>query len=216
MTPHPRLDNHGNIVSIHDPHAPSPLDFWHQAKRTAIGVPNSPMPSELNGLPIQAWLEPPTDALGWECLGEREAFMEPPFETAGLAPAAGAVVVERDGRVWLVAPTNGFAGIKITFPKGKADGWHLRATARKEVFEESGLNIELLSHLVDLTRSTSRTRYYVARRVGGSPADMGWESQAVFLAPMEELPNLLHHSSDLLVLEAMKNRWGQLPSWFSS
>jgi hypothetical protein len=48
-----------------------------------------------------------------------------------------------------------------------------RANAIKECFEESGLQVELTGFLCDSVRSTSVTRYYTARRLGGSPADMG-------------------------------------------
>lgn len=102
---------------------------------------------------------------------------DPPFEANSLPAAAGAAVVESDDRGWVVAPTNAFGGFKATFPKGHSNGPGLRAAAVKEVFEESGLRVEILSHLIDVTRSTTRTRYYLARRTGGTPADMGWESR---------------------------------------
>ncbi len=73
----------------------------------------------------------------------------------------------------------------------------------KEVFEEAGLHVEPYAHLVDVPRSTSRTRYYLARRKGGTPAAMGWESQAVHLAPLPRLKELLHHPNDAPILEAL-------------
>jgi len=139
---------------------------------------------------------------------------EPPLESQGLEPAAGAVVVEPDGRAWIVAPTGAYLGTKATFPKGKAKGLDLKATALKEVFEESGLRVELFQHLVDVTRTTSRTRYYLARRVGSDPADMGWESQAAILAPMEDLRNLLNRKTDHHVVDALEERWGEWGWWF--
>jgi 8-oxo-dGTP pyrophosphatase MutT (NUDIX family) len=51
--------------------------------------------------------------------------------------AAGAVVMEPDGRLWLVAPSNGFGGYLATFPKGRVEpGISLQATAIREVWEE--------------------------------------------------------------------------------
>jgi hypothetical protein len=78
-------------------------------------------------------------------------------------------------------------------------------TALIEAFEESGLRVRLLNHLIDVARSTTYTRYYLAERVGGNPADMGWESQAVILAPLAELPVLLNNSNDLPIIEALKH-----------
>jgi len=115
-------------------------------------------------------------------------------------------VVEPDGRVWVVAPTNAYLGTRATFPKGK--GTDLKATALKEVFEESGLRVELTGFLADSTRTTSRTRYYLARRVGGSPAAMGWESQAVLLVPVGQLRNVLNLSLDHPTVDALEAACG--------
>ncbi|HWQ09024.1 MAG TPA: hypothetical protein VN436_07955, partial [Holophaga sp.] len=45
-------------------------------------------------------------------------------------------------------------------------------------------------------RSLSRVRYYVGKRVGGSPAGMGWEAQAVSLVPKERLYEALNRTID--------------------
>ena len=69
------------------------------------------------------------------------------------------VVVEDDGRVWVVSPSNAFGGYVNTFPKGKLDpGMGLRANALKEGFEESGLQVVLTGFLCDSVRSTSVCR----------------------------------------------------------
>lgn len=82
------------------------------------------------------------------------------------------VTKETDGRVWLVGPTNQFGGYELTFPKGRPDGNSLQTTALCEAYEESGLRARPLQHLVDVRRSQTYTRYYLAERIGGSPADM--------------------------------------------
>ena len=105
----------------------------------------------------------------------------------------------------MVAPSNAFGGYKATFPKGRLDGKSAKVTALIEAFEESGLRVRLLSHLIDVARSTTYTRYYLAERVGGNPADMGWESQAVILAPLAALPVLLNNSNDLPIIEELKH-----------
>jgi len=196
MNLHPRPDDHGHPVTIPHPHVPSPLEAWAEPGAVAIVVPDGPLPPALNGIAFAPADPSPTAGTA--------TFPEPPFEGRGMNPAAGAVVVEPDGRIWLVAPTKAFGGYVATFPKGKTEGGELRATALREVFEESGLRVELYAHLVDVTRSASRTRYYLARRTGGTPAAMGWESQAVLLAPPGRLPHLLNSPYDRPILEALK------------
>ena len=61
----------------------------------------------------------------------------------------------------------------------------------------------LTGFLCDSVRSTSVTRYYTARRVGGHPADMGWESQAVHLVPRNLLSVVVAHPNDQGVLQAL-------------
>ena len=73
----------------------------------------------------------------------------------------------------------------------------------KDREEDSGLQVRLVRHLVDVKRSTSYTRYYLAERVGGNPADMGWESQAVMLVPQEQLPKVLNSPNDRPIVEAL-------------
>jgi 8-oxo-dGTP pyrophosphatase MutT (NUDIX family) len=141
-------------------------------------------------------------------------FEEPPFEAKGTEPAAGAVVVEPDGRLWLVSPTNGFGHYKTTFPKGKCHGMTLKATALKEVFEEAGLEVELFDLLLDVTKTSSRTRYYLARRKGGNPADMCWETQAVHLVPLEHAKEMLNQKVDHSVIDKLLDRWGEWAGWF--
>ena len=214
MKHHPRLDEDGRHVSILHPHSPSDLAAWSDSGQLALVAPDGPVPPELHGVPFSRSSLASQAQGGMKSPSDIPSFKEPPFETMGRAAAAGAVVVEPDGRVWLVAPTNAFGGAKVTFPKGKTQGQGLRPTAVKEVLEESGLEVVLFSHLVDNTRSTSRTRYYLARRLGGNPADMDWETQAVLLAPLAEMKGLLNNPADQFVLEALLDRWGELPTWF--
>jgi 8-oxo-dGTP pyrophosphatase MutT (NUDIX family) len=211
---HPRLDNMGKTVQILTAHTPSPLPSWADHCQVATVVPDGSMPYRLNHVLFRPWKKAPTTRPEWQDLSKWLDIEDPPFEAKGLKPAAGAVVVEPDGRVWLVAPTNAFGGSKATFPKGQANGLDLRATALKEVFEEAGLRIEIITHLIDVTRSTTRTRYFLARRTGGYPADMCWESQAVLLAPVEDLRSLLNKPVDHQVLAALLEWMGGWAGYF--
>lgn len=204
---HPRRGPEGRAVLIESPSIPSPLEQWQDASAIAVAVPDGPAPAALNGLALAGWSEPArwTDHTRWSATDGSALFDEPPFEPlAGLAPAAGVVTLEPDGRVWMVAPTNGYGGYKLTFPKGKLEpGLGHRAAARKEAWEESGLRVALTDFLADVPRSTSHTRYYLARRVGGTPADMGWESQAVWLVPRAQLASVAGHPNDRPLLAAL-------------
>lgn len=206
---HPRMDDKGQPVELKQPSQATALASWDDPHQRASVTPQAQMPASVGGLAIASWKSAPTHAADWQQLAQAAAFKEAPLKSLpGKAPASGAVVVEADGRVWVVSPSNRFGGYTHTFPKGKLEaheGLSLRANALKEVFEESGLQVELISVLCDSVRSTSVTRYYLARRVSGNPADMGWESQAVHLVPMAQLAAFVAHPNDQAVLAALKD-----------
>lgn len=200
---HPRPDDAGQPVAIHKPHLPSLLAAWGDPQGVARVVPGGPVPASLNGVALVPWAQPPESDAAWERLAAAAPVVEPPFVCpSGMKPAAGALVVEPNGRAWCVAPSNRFGGHEFTLPKGRIDGRSLTATALVEVFEETGLQVELQAWLCDVARSVTFTRFFLARRIGGSPTTMGWESQSVVLAPVPDLRALLTHSGDQLVLDA--------------
>lgn len=202
---HPRPNDQGQPVDIKRPSQPSSLDAWADARTIACVVPDGPMPASINGLPVSSWRAVPKSNSEWESLAAEHGVTEPEFNVPAGKKAAGVVTREPDGRIWVVAPSNAFGGYQATFPKGKMDkGLSAQATALVEAYEESGLQVRLIRHLVDVKRSTSYTRYYLAERVGGNPADMGWESQAAMLVPVEELKQVLNNPNDRPILEALK------------
>lgn len=209
-TYHSRKNYRDEPVLLEAPHRPTPMATWSNPTLLATAIPDGPMPQCIDGIDVVSWKHAPVDSLGWEQLVKSVNFKEPPLELVqGKEPASGAVVVENDGRVWVVSPSNRHGGYTNTFPKGKleaAGGIGLRANALKEVFEESGLHVALTGFLCDSIRSTSVTRYYLARRVGGNPADMGWESQAVHLVPEAQLSAFTAHANDRGILVALKHR----------
>jgi hypothetical protein len=203
---HPRRDDHGAEVVIRKPGATTTAVTWQRSDSIASVVPDAEMPAEIGTIEVRSWRDAPASDAEWETFAQNNPIDEPAFAPPpGYKRAAGVVIREPDGRVWVVAPTNGFGGYAATFPKGTASGKSLQATALAEAFEESGLKVRLIAHLVDVKRSQSYTRYYLAERVGGNPADMGWESQAVLLVPVGQLPAVTNHVNDKPVIEALKH-----------
>ena len=198
---HPSQNDEGKAVGILRPHEDSDLASW-KAGGTVTVTPGGKTPASLNGVKIAPWDSAPSSDDEWaDVEGQAELPDEPdllvPF---GKKAATGVIILEPDGRAWVVCPTNGFGGYKNTFPKGKLEeSLPLQANAIKECFEESGLQVEIDSYLGDLERTTSMTRYYIARRVGGTPAAMGWESQAVQLVPVRSLVDHMDAKLDKLV-----------------
>ncbi|WP_295442991.1 NUDIX domain-containing protein [uncultured Thiodictyon sp.] len=202
---HPRPNDEGAPVGIYQPHGASSKVTWHLPHNTATVLPDGDLPAELYGVPFEPWTPHPESAEEWaQVAGQVHELKEPPFEPGTLEPAAGVVIEEPDGRVWVVCPTNQHAGYLATYPKGHAeDGLSLQATAIKEAFEESGLRVEITGFVGDFPGGLTMTRYYRARRVGGSPAAMGWESQAVQLVPKDELPGTVNAARDKAVAAAL-------------
>lgn len=201
MTIHPRQNDDGNPVKIAKPSQATPLSTFEAIDEVALVVPDGIVPDVLNGISLTSWLDMPSNKHDW--LLVQKPFDEPPMQSkAGKKLSAGVVMIESDGRFWVVFPTNQFGGYKCTFPKGTIEsGMTPQATAILEAFEESGLQVELISLIGDFERSTSVTRYYLAKRIGGNPADMGWESQCVGLIPQSCLYDVLHHPNDQPIIE---------------
>lgn len=190
---HPKPNDQGHRVTIKHPHKDSDLGDWFDPDQTATVTPGGHIPDELNDIPIERWTNRPD----WSNLKDVD-IGEPEFRKPKLKhPAAGIVITEDDGRVWLVHPSNAFSGYKATFPKGtQENGLSLQATAVKEVFEESGIHAKITGFIADVERSGSVTRYYSGKRVGGDPSAMGWETQAVSLVPKDQLKKILNQKID--------------------
>jgi 8-oxo-dGTP pyrophosphatase MutT (NUDIX family) len=201
---HPQPDDHGRKVRLHAPSCEANLHALADPRAALTFVPGSVCAGMLGDVPLAPCARADVDA-ACRRADVIPAFDEPPFVLPrGKQAAAGAVVREPDGRLWLVAPSNGFGGYTNTFPKGRVEpGLSLQATAIREVWEESGLHVALTAWLGDFPRTQTFTRFYVARRIGGHPAHMGWETQAVHLVTPEQALELLNRDTDRAVLEAL-------------
>lgn len=224
--PHPAgVNDKGQPVTVNYPSKPSGKETWANKDKTATFVPGGETPSTLNNVPMKSW-SPPKE--GWHAVGGNNERLEAlfPFERPGpgKSTGAGVLIVEPDGRIWLTKPTNEFGGYKQTYPKGTVEsGLTMQQNAIKEAWEETGLKVKITGVLGDYDRTTSRARMYIAERVGGTPKDMGWESQAVRLATMKDAKSLLNMSHDKQILDDLEalisigkskgGAWQNQPRW---
>ena len=201
---HPRLGEKGEAVVIKQPHHPSAPSTWGNPDAVATFVPDGDVPRELNGVPMRRWRDHPTTTEGWDYVsGLMEDLDEPPIKPKpGKSLGAGVVIEEIDGRVWLIHPTNQFGSYSASWPKGTVEeGLSLQASAIKEAWEESGLQVRITGFIADVERTTSMARFYRAVRVGGCPTDLSWESQATSLVPKSLLYEHLNMPTDHLLAE---------------
>ncbi|WP_205950446.1 NUDIX hydrolase [Pantoea stewartii] len=191
---HIKRNDNNQIVSIKSPSKPSPLLFWQGKKEMLLDTtltitPGATLPVSLNHAAFRPWQAPST-LEGWRKIQTSDVkIKEPEFIPAkGKRIAAGAVIIEPDLRIWLCEPTNHFGGQTLVIPKGTIDKAlpDLQVTAVKEAFEETGLHVKLTEFIGDYERTTTKVRYYLARRASGTPADMGWESQSVKLMSLNK------------------------------
>jgi len=202
---HPKLNDSGQPVIIDSPSTPTPDTTWSDASTTAVFTPGSSTPQSLGKTEVKSWNPPQS---GWagitgtkESLDRRNPFTETPGKKTG----AGVIIIEDDGRIWLLSPTNAFGGYMATFPKGTVEpGLTMQENAIKEAWEETGLKVDIVGVLGDYERDTSKARYYIAVRSGGSPKDMGWEAQALNLATINDAKSLLNKQVDKKILNDLE------------
>lgn len=201
---HPKLGENGEKITVKKPTIASGKDTWDDPKAVATFVPDGAVPSSLNGVALAPWRDHPKTAAGWDYVdGINDDIDEPEFFADKYKKAAAGVIIEEpDGRIWLIAPTNAFGGYTGSVPKGTAeDELSLQANAIKEAFEETGLKVEITGFIGDFDRTTSKVRMYRAKRTGGTPVQAGWETQGVHLAPKDKLYDYLNMWSDHTIAE---------------
>lgn len=206
QTFHPKKDENGRSVVLHNPTLPTNIESWNDKNSIATTIPDhKDLPKNLHGLDFSEH-ETPKSWKGIEGQGE---FGEPEI-SANKRLSVGIVMVEPDNRVWVSHPSNQFGGYEATFPKGSVEKeLNNRENAIKEVHEETGLRAEIDGHLGDYEKTTSTTRYYTGKRIGGHPSDMGWESQAVSLVPINKLHEVVNHPRDRQIVKDIQQKYGE-------
>lgn len=100
--------------------------------------------------------------------------------------------IGKEAKILFAAPAMGFGGYTLTIPKGTVDaGESLENAAVREVWEETGAEVQLLKHLGDYEASTSMTRVFLGYVTGGSPTATKETELVVFadLPSMEQDEN---------------------------
>lgn len=206
---HPQRNDKGKKVPIKKLSQPTPAETWSDsgAMATVTAHNAKALPDALFGVKFESWDDAPTTLHDWAEVDGQVEIDEPDFVSKkGMAQGSGVIVQEDDGRVWVVHPTNKFGGYEANFPKGTLEeGLPLQASAIKEAYEESGLKVEITGFVGDIQRTTSVARYYTARRIGGTPADMGWESQSVSLVPVDMLHTVVNGVADAPLVKLIKS-----------
>lgn len=206
--PHPKPREDGRHVLIKSPTVPTESSTWTDPSAMATFVPGGQAPEQLFGLPMRVW-DAPTTPEEWNAVPGQNPAIDAarPLEPTWKTPGAGVVILEPDGRVWMIAPTNKFGGDEATFPKGRMDdGISLQATAIKEAWEETGLQVRLVEWLCDVEGRKMVTRYILAIRVGGTPVDAGSETQGIHLVPRHIVPFLVQSARDQAVAAALEEK----------
>lgn len=196
---HSKQDENGRPIAINNPTNEDMDDIDNPQKTITFTSHSKLQANTLNGISLNH--SHPNVSPDQMFLQIKEPIIEDDY----FRLAAGCVVEESDGRVWIVEPTNHFGGYEHTFPKGRVEqGWNTQSTAIKETYEETGLNVKITGFIGDFEGSTTITRYFSAQRIGGDPTQFGWESQSVKLVPRAELGKYLNNSRDKNIVSKLK------------
>lgn len=149
------------------------------------------------------------------------------MRTARAVSAGGMVLSEPapDAQVALVGRRSARGELQWTLPKGTQEaGESIAETALREVREETGLEVELLTELDTIdywfvwtpeqTRYHKFVHYFLMRAVGGDLALHDREMEEARWFPMEEAPAAMAFANERKLLEHMPealSRWSAAP-----
>lgn len=143
---HPQPDENGQPLTLASPSVSTALSTWLTPSSDAtLSVTDAgELPASLYNVAFSRRPQTPASVADWKKLNDRIQCEEPDFpETHGLFLTSGCVILEPDDRVWLVHPSNAFAGIKTTFPRGglsRGSRWPLTPSRKLLKNRAFGLN----------------------------------------------------------------------------
>lgn len=158
----------------------------------------------INEIPLES-----TDPTSYLKIPDNKSFVEPEFPNGTKVKKAGVVVIEPDGRFWIMEPLNHVGGTH-NFAKGTVeDGLSIQQNALKEAKEELGLDVKIVDRLGDFGDNSGKNykpdmdgskepiaRYYIGVRTGGTPNDAHWEADKVKLVSSDSARNLFRQGKD--------------------
>ena len=208
----------------------------HLADRTSKGVVIEEGDGKMLSFPVASgWVDDyravssPKKSWAWES-GKDYTPLPPPPK----AQSAGGVLIRKDGKVLLRAPSGAFGGTYWSHAKGRIDkGEDPQVAALREILEETGWHAEVIAKIPGVFQgTTTENTYFVARplKLSDEPAVLkekpgprpgfrwpDWESVATQWVTPEEAremlnasPNATARKRDLAVLDAAYALWNEL------
>lgn len=156
---------------------------------------------------------------GLEKLPKKKPVTVSPMPKSHKKLSYGGVVINGQGKVLLMEPKNHFGGYVWTFPKGRPHADEApETTALREVEEETGVKVEILTPIPGVFEGTiTENRYYLMSPASGE-GKPGKEAQSIAWAKYEEAQYLIHQTTnsvgqerDLQILDAGFKAWGEIP-----
>lgn len=120
--------------------------------------------------------------------------------------SAGVILRDKDGKLIIISPRNGYGGYKHTFSKGGVEkGSTTQQSALRELWEETGLHAHITGVVGDFKGTTGMTRFYEGVQTGGTPT-VNDEVEAIHKVTPKIAAEMLNVDRDKKVLDAVLER----------
>ena len=130
----------------------------------------------------------------WTKISDHTKLIDEEF----IGSSVGVIVLEKDGRVWVnrIKHINTFPRIRINTNKSN------RALAMQIAYEQLGLLVEILYPIVDIYSTTQYNRFYLAKRIAGSPETA--KSDMVILTSLDKVRDTFFRKDKTWKLELLE------------
>jgi len=178
------------------------------SNETAVFKRPTDVPAELHGVDFEPWQAPDTLA-AWRAIDGQYTEIDEayPYDArADKTDAVATVLLEQDGRFWVVARKGPHGQDEYSLPEGLVEhGLSQQASAIKRANELLGLKAHLLDVAGDYDNEKNRTRVYIARRTGGTIAKR-LAAGELLLVPFAKASELLTDARDQDILADVKEK----------